>query len=171
MPLINCNVELKLRWTKHCVLSVAGIYNANGNNDDNDIAFTIKNTKLYVPVVTLSARDNQKLSKLLSKGFERSIYWNKYKKEKVTGQGEDYTTGCLLDFYYNKNHYRLIAVALSRQKELDDDPKAIQQIEFVGQFKKLDNKHDHAKSMFILTILEKIKERRLKSSQESVTVL
>ena len=74
MPLINCNVELKLRWTKHCVLSVAGIYNANGNNDDNDIAFTIKNTKLYVPVVTLSARDNQKLSKLLSKGFERSIY-------------------------------------------------------------------------------------------------
>ena len=79
MPLINCNVELKLRWTKHCVLSVAGIYNANGNNDDNDIAFTIKNTKLYVPVVTLSARDNQKLSKPFSEEFERSVYWNEYK--------------------------------------------------------------------------------------------
>ena len=38
--------------------------------------FTIKYTKSYVPVITLSARDNQKLSKLLSKGFKRSIYWN-----------------------------------------------------------------------------------------------
>ena len=40
---------------------------------------TIKDTRVYVPVVTLSARDNQKLSKLLSKGFERSVYWNEYK--------------------------------------------------------------------------------------------
>ena len=38
-----------------------------------------KAQKLYVLVVTLSARDNQKLSNLLSKGFERSVYWNKYK--------------------------------------------------------------------------------------------
>ena len=40
-----------------------------------------KTKKLYVPVVTLSARENQKLSKLLSKGFERSVYWNEYKTE------------------------------------------------------------------------------------------
>ena len=58
--LINCKVELKPRWTNHCVLSVAGTNNANGNNDDDNIIFTIKDTKLYVPVVTLSARDNQK---------------------------------------------------------------------------------------------------------------
>ena len=51
----------------------------------------------------------------------------------TTGQGEDYTTGCLLDYDYIKNHYRLIAVDLSRQKEVDADPKAIQQIKFVGQ--------------------------------------
>ena len=69
MLLINCKVELKLRWKKHCVLSVAGTDNANGNNDDNNIIFTMKDTKIYVPVVTFSARDNQKLSKLLSKGF------------------------------------------------------------------------------------------------------
>ena len=56
-----------------------------------------------------------------------------------------------------KNHYRLIAVDLSRQKELDADPKSIQQIEFVGQLKKL-NADDNVKSMFIFTILEKIKE-------------
>ena len=41
--------------------------------------FTIKDTNFYVPVINLSARDNQKLSKLLSKGFERSVYWNEYK--------------------------------------------------------------------------------------------
>ena len=53
---------------------------ANGNDNGNaNIIFTIKDTKLYVPVVTLSARDNQKLSKHLSKGFERSVYWNEYK--------------------------------------------------------------------------------------------
>ena len=54
----------------------------------------------------------------------------------MTGQSEDYTTGCLLYYEYVKNRYRLIAVDLSRQKELDVDPKVIQQIEFVGQLKK-----------------------------------
>ena len=73
MPLINCKVELKLKWTKYCVLSTAGADNINGNNDDNNIIFTIKDTKLYVSVVTLSARNNKKLSKCLHKGFERSV--------------------------------------------------------------------------------------------------
>ena len=59
------------------VLCAAG--NDNTNVNPNNIIFTIKETKLYVPVVILSARDNQKLSKLLSKGFERSVYWNEYK--------------------------------------------------------------------------------------------
>ena len=70
MPLINCQVELKLRWAKPCALSLGSTDNSNVNNDDNNIIFTIKDTKLYVPVVTLSAEDNKKLSKLLSKGFE-----------------------------------------------------------------------------------------------------
>ena len=74
MPLINCKVELKPKWTKYCVLSVAA--NDNTNVNLNDIIFNIKDTKFYVPVVTLSARDNQTLSKLLSKWFERSVYWN-----------------------------------------------------------------------------------------------
>ena len=69
---------------KALCLSVAGTDNANGNNDDNNIIFTIKDTKLYVPVVTLSARVNQKLIKLLSKGFERSVYWNEYKTKSGT---------------------------------------------------------------------------------------
>ena len=62
MQLISFKIELKLKWTKYCVLSTAG----NGNDtttyiNANNIIFTIENTKLYVPLVALSARDNQKL--------------------------------------------------------------------------------------------------------------
>ena len=49
-----------------------------------------------------------------------------------TRQGDDYTTRCLLDYAYFKDNYRLIAVDLSKQKALDADPKAIQQIVFQG---------------------------------------
>ena len=68
MPLINCKVEVKLNWTNYCVLSAAGVNNVNGNYDYS-IIFTIKDTQFYIPVATLSTTDNQKLSKLLSKGF------------------------------------------------------------------------------------------------------
>ena len=59
--------------------------------------------------------------------------YNKIRKT-ATGQGEDYTTGCLLDYQYFKDHYQLIAVDLSKQ-ELDADSGAIQQIEFYGILK------------------------------------
>ena len=54
VQLINYKVELKLRWTKYCVLSVTVTDNANGNDNDNNIVFTVKDKKLYVPAVTLS---------------------------------------------------------------------------------------------------------------------
>ena len=77
MPLVNCKVELKLRWTKYYVLSVLGAVSADDNGvNSNNIIFTIKDTKLYVPAVALFAKCNQKPSKLLSKWFERSVYWN-----------------------------------------------------------------------------------------------
>ena len=73
MSLINCKVELKLKWTKYCVLSVAGADNVNGNVNDNiygnNVIFKIIGTKSYFLVIPLSARDNQKLSKPFSKGF------------------------------------------------------------------------------------------------------
>ena len=71
MPLINWEVKLKLKWTKYCLLSAAGADNTNANS--NNIIFTITDTKLYAPTVTLSAKDSQKLSKILSKGFEISV--------------------------------------------------------------------------------------------------
>ena len=83
----------------------------------------------------------------------------------------------MLDYYYYlKNHYRLRAVDLSWQKELDVDPKEFQKIEFVGWLKKLDD-NDNAtddrndQSMFVLTILEKIKETWLNFCQGNATVL
>ena len=61
----------------HCALATA----CNDNTDSNpdNIIFTIKKLKIYVPLVTLSAQENQKLSKILSRGFEKSVYWNEYK--------------------------------------------------------------------------------------------
>ena len=58
-----------MTWNENCILS---------SKDDNSV-FAVTDTKLYVPIVTLSAEDNVKLSKLLGEGFKRSIYWNKYK--------------------------------------------------------------------------------------------
>ena len=73
IPLINCKVELKLNSRKHYVLSANGNHTANANANANNIIFTIKDTKLYVLLLTLSAKDNQKLSKILSKRLERSV--------------------------------------------------------------------------------------------------
>ena len=202
MPLINCKIELSLKWIENCVLTAA-----------TTATFKITDAKLYVPIVTLSIEDNSKLSKLLNEGFKRPIYWNEYKvtpdkiaeiadanEEKYirelldsscegvkrlfvlaydntavnnqvsvdsykiyflprvkienynieidgrnfhdqpindsikkydeirkvsTRQGDDYTTGCLLDFAYFENNYRLVAADLSKQKVLDADSRAI----------------------------------------------
>ena len=215
MPLINCKVELSLKWIERCFLTVV-----------NTAIFKITDAKLYVLIVTLSAEDNTKLSKLLGEGFKRSVYWNKYKvihykiveiaadneekyirelldssyqgvkrlfvlahKNKArnnhvsvdsyqkyflprvkienynmeidgknfydqpindtikqydkirkisTGQGDDYATGCLLDFAYFEKNYRLIAVDLIKQIALDADLRAIQQIIFTGKIKATD---------------------------------
>ena len=99
--MINCKVELRLKWSSYCVLSAAGNDNDNGN--DYNVIFIIKDTKLYVPVVTLSARGNQKLTKLLSKEFERSIYWNEYKTK-----SENKNTANDIDFFSNQILLELI---------------------------------------------------------------
>ena len=193
--------------------------NANATGADS-ATFEITDAKDYVSIVILSAEDNAKLSKLLSEGFKRSVYWDKYKvidnvvvsinnanegkyiterldtsyqgvkrlfvlvydntagddqvsvdffkryflprvkienynieidgrnvydqpvndsirqynkvytRKISTGQGDDYTTGCLLDFAYFEENHRLIAADLSKQKALDADSRAIQQMFF-----------------------------------------
>ena len=202
MPLNNCRIKLNLTWKKDCVLSTAA----------NNAVFIINDTKLYVPVATLSKEDNKDFIEQQNKSFQRSIYWNEYKTKEINedadanvfkyvnldpsfegvnrlfamaynrangqptrngkrkyylprisldkynviidgrnfydnpiesdiekyrelkkvmiGKGEDYTTGSLLDYNYFDKHFKLAAVDLSKQKELDADPRAIQQIEF-----------------------------------------
>ena len=202
MPLINCEIKLNLTWKKECVLST----------DDGNPVFIINDTKLQVPVVTLSKEDNKDFIEQQNKGFQRSVYWNEYKTKEINedtdanvfkyinldpsfqgvnrlfvmaynrangqptrngqreyylpridlekynviidgrnfydnpiesniekyreltkvmiGKGEDNTAGSLFDVNYFDKHYKLVAVDLSKQKELDADPRAIQQIEF-----------------------------------------
>ena len=73
MPLINCKIKLNLTWKKECVLST---------NDGNAV-FIINDTKLYVPVVTLSKEDNKDFIEQQNKRFQRSIYWNEYKTKET----------------------------------------------------------------------------------------
>ena len=231
MPLINCEVNLILTWSSTCVIT-----NSNGAG-----TFAINDTKLYVPVVTLSTQENTKFLQQLKSGFKRVINWNKYlskpelltqnpnlnhlvepifqgvnrlfvlafenddnrtthniyylpnveikdyniminsenffdqpiKNNKVTydnirkiatGQVDDYTTGCLLDYPYFVNTYKIIAVDLSRQQALDADPRAIQQINFTANL-------DRAGNTRVYFILEEAKETILDFSQGTVKVL
>ena len=234
MPLVNCKIHIELNWNNTCVMYGADTY-AGGNNVNNrEATFQITRTKLYVPIVTLSTKDNVNLIKQLNEGFKRSVYWNEYKSKigtkeadannftrfpqdasfqgvnrlfvlafdntnnganKVerdnprkyflprvnisnynvlidgrnfydqpindqikkydeigkiaTGKGEDYTTGCLIDFDYFKRHYQLIVCDLSKKAILDADPRSIQQLEFYG---KLDINSQ------VCTVLEKSKQ-------------
>ena len=73
MSLINCKIYLELNWSKDCVMpNVAGVTECK-----------VTNTKLYVPIVTLSSKDNVKLVKLLEEGFNRLVYWNEYQKNRI----------------------------------------------------------------------------------------
>ena len=233
MPLINCKIKLNLTWKKELVLST----------DDGNAVFIINDTKLYVPVVTLSKEDNKDFIEQQNKGFQRSIYWNEYKTKEINenadanvfkyinldpscqgvnklfvmaysrasnqstrngqqkyylpridlekynviivgrnfydnpvesdiekyrelkkvmiGKQEDYTTGSLLDFNYFDKHYKLVAVDLSKQKELDADPRVIQQIEF---------KYMLGTDSTIYWVLEKSKETILEFYKGTVQV-
>ena len=231
MPLINCEVNLILTWSSTCVIT-----NSNGAG-----TFATTDTKLYVPVVTLSTQENTKFLQQLKSGFKRVINWNKYlskpelirrnsnlhylvepsfqgvnrlfvlafendddrtdheksylptveikdykimingenffdqpiKNRKViyenirkigTGQGDDYTTGCLLDYPYFLDTYKMIAVDLSKQQALDTDPSAIQQINFTANL-------DRAGNTKVYFILEEGKETILDFTQRTVNVL
>ena len=234
MPLINCEVNLILTWSSTCVLIATGIQNQAAT-------FAITDTKLYVPVVTLSTQENTKFFQQSKSGFKRVINWNEYlskpellaqnpnlnhliepsfqgvnrlfvlafenddnrtnddqyhlptveikdyniaingknffdqpiKNNKVTydnireiatGQGDDYTTGCLLDYPYFANTYKMIAVDLSKQQALDADPRASQQINFTANL-------DRAGNTRVYFILEEAKETILDFSQGTVKVL
>ena len=100
--------------------------------------------------------------------FDQPIKNNKVTYENIrkiaTGKGDDYTTGCLLDYLYFEDTYKMIAVDLSKQQALDADPSAIQQINFTANL-------DRAGNTSVYFILEEAKETILDFSQGTVKVL
>ena len=82
----------------------------------------------------------------------------------ATGQGDDYTTGCLLDYSYFKENYKMIAIDLSKQQALDADPRAIQQINFTANL-------DRDDGATIFFIIEQTKETVFEFLQATVKVL
>ena len=86
MPLINCKIHLELNWNNNCVMSGD---NDNAEGDNREITSKITITKLYVPVVTLSTKDNVNLTKQLNEGFKRSVYWNENKSKIKTKTADD----------------------------------------------------------------------------------
>ena len=100
--------------------------------------------------------------------FDQLIKNNKITYENIrkfaTVQGDDYTTGSLLDYLYFKDTYTVIAVDLSKQQALDTDPRANQQINFTANL-------DRATNTRIFFVLEEAKETRLDFSQGTVKVL
>ena len=91
MPLINCVINLILTWSENCELTNKATRDTvpaqGGNpavaavNNPTNVTFKITDTKLYVPVVTLSTKDDNNFLELLKSGFKRTIKWNKYRSE------------------------------------------------------------------------------------------
>ena len=105
---------------------------------------------------------------LIDKTFDQPIKNNLITYDKIrkiaTGQGDDYTTGCLLDYNYFSNYYKMIAIDLSKQQALDADPKEIQQINFTANL-------DRDGSTTIFFIIEEARETILDFLQGTVKVL
>ena len=80
MPLINCEINLDLNWSKNCVIEANNV----------STTFSITDTRIYVQVVTLSTQDNTKLLEELKSGFKRTINWNKYQPKVSTKRQNQY---------------------------------------------------------------------------------
>ena len=89
MPLINCEIYFVLTWSVNCVVSSAPVGQAT--------TFAITDTKLYIPLVTLSTQDNAKLLQQLKSGFKRTINWNKYHSKTETLNASNLYLDFLID--------------------------------------------------------------------------
>ena len=111
MSLINCEINLILTWSDKCVLS----------NDTKATTFATTDTKLYVPVVTLSTQDNANLLEQLKSGFKSTINWNKYESKVPVQAPNPY-----LDFLINPSFQgvnRLFVLSLENNEARTVDTK------------------------------------------------
>ena len=119
MLLVNCKIDLELTWHKDYLIS--SVNAAAGQV----VSFMITNTKLYVPVVTLSTKDNNNLTKQLNDGFKRTIYWNQYVSKPFTEQETNKTgiTRLALDAaFQGVNRLFVLALEDTRADEAADAP-------------------------------------------------
>ena len=131
MPLINCQLSLTSTWSKDCVLTYLTKTNADPNADPPIVAiavptgatFKIKDTKLYVPVVTLSAENDTKLLGQLKTGFKRTITWNKYRSE-ISNQTVNNNLNYLIDPTFT-NVNRLFILSFKNEHRNDDENKSV----------------------------------------------
>ena len=122
LPLINCEIELDLSWSKKCIISeicktLEVPANPAGNPPTDrvletltfDATFQIKSTKLYVLVVTLSINDNIKFLENLKQGFKRAVSWNKYRSE-ITTQPKNNNLEYMIDSTFrNINRFLVLS--------------------------------------------------------------
>ena len=126
IPLINCEAELILTWFKNCVLidKLTRDVNYNANpivyeiDNPGDAIFQITDTKLYVPVVTLSKENDMKLLEQLKSGFKRTIKWNKYRSQ-MTLQPQNNNLNYLIDPTFT-NVNRLFVLSFPRNNKTDN---------------------------------------------------
>ena len=88
MPLINCKTHLQLYWNNNSVMHGADTYAGGDNFNNRETTFQITSTELYVPIVTLSTKNNVNLTKQLNGGFKKSVYWNEYKSKIETKEAD-----------------------------------------------------------------------------------
>ena len=107
MPLVNCDVELKLKWNKNCVLVNKATRDEAGAvveiDTPKNATLTVTDCKLYVPVVTLRAVDENKFLNNLKTGFKRTIKWNNYRST-ITNQPANNNLNYLIDPTFTKVH-------------------------------------------------------------------
>ena len=116
IPLIICEVELILTWSKNCALADMTARDANCGNPaivaPSDATFKITGSKLYVPAVTLLKENDMKLLEQLKSGFKRTIKWNKYRSQ-ITVQPKTKNLNYLIDPTFT-NVNRLFVLSFAR---------------------------------------------------------
>ena len=117
--MINCEIELILTWSKNCVLADMTVKTAQGDNPamvaPTGLEFQITDTKLYVPVVTLSKENDKKLLEQLKSGFKKTIKGNKYRPQMII-QSNNNNLNYLIDPTFTKV-YRLLVLSFERIEE------------------------------------------------------
>ena len=108
IPLVNCEIELILTWSKNCVLADLTV----ANNPPTGLEFQITDPQLFVPVVTLSKENDKKLLEQLKWGFKRTINWNKC-RSKTNIQPQNNNLNYLIDPTFTKIN-RLFVLSFAR---------------------------------------------------------